>query len=247
MVGSYLMGGLGNQLFQYAAGRALSLRRGVPLCLDLSWFEEPERLPYELDLLGIDPPPALDVRWRVHEAEGYVFDPRVLDAPDGSKLVGYWQSERYFEDAADWIRSDISLPGDRFTKTISLHVRRGTAKFPADPTLGLMTVDYYREAVAEIARRSDVKDVMVFADDWEWVRDNLKLDLPWVGANGSGLADFSRMSRCEHHVIANSSFSWWAAWLNPSPDKIVVGPTDFAEFRTPDFLPVSWTGIPCAP
>ncbi len=258
VIGVYIRGGLGNQMFQYAAGRAVALRLGASLGVELSWYDEgasrpyPQgRFPYQLGHFGIDAfsmteEHAIEMDHQANETHDYVFDPVVPYAPDGSMLNGYWQSERYFDDYADQIRTDLPVPGPRFESVASLHVRQGTPEFPTDPELGMMTPAYYEEALEEILKVSLVEEVWVFADDVEWARD-LRLQVPTYVMNGSGLGDFSLMSRCEHHIVANSSYSWWAAWLDPNPGKIVVAPRDFAEFPMPDFIPESWTTISCAP
>lgn len=242
------MGGLGNQLFQYAAGRALAYRRTAELALDRSWYRSDPRfyLPYQLDKLGVQARevPAAGL-YPVTEQQEWVYDPAVLDAIDGSCLRGYWQSEKYFAEIADYLRQELAVPGPPVPRSCSVHIRRGTAEFVADPSLNRQGADYYEQAVALVKKHAEVEHVFVFTDDRDWFRSS-GLPMSWhLASPADGLTDFARMSRCEHHVICNSSFSWWAAWLDPNPDKIVVAPSGASAFVMPDFIPDSWETIEC--
>ncbi len=258
-------------MFQYAAGRALALRRKVDLALDLGWFAEKHTSssghdfshPYQLGAFDIE----ADLPWQsvaTLKEEGFGFDPRVLDANDRTRLDGYWQSERYFADFADEIRSDLRFAEEPSTgvglllehlgsvESVSVHVRRGSAPdyrgdlaHWASADFGLLGATYYEAGMNLVADRVEGARFYVFTDDPAWCFGNLPGVL--VMPTNPGLDDLRLMSACRHHVVANSSFSWWAAWLNPSPEKIVVGPVDFAEDRrydSPDYLPESWLKVP---
>lgn len=161
---------------------------------------------------------------------------------DDIYLVGYWQSEKYFKPVIAQIRKDFRfrLPFEGIntefaarisqTHAVSLHVRRGDyANNPkTTSTHGLCSLDYYRAAVAHVVGKVEKPEFFIFSDDIDWVKANLSLDFPhhFVEHN-QGVAsyiDMRLMSLCSHHVIANSSFSWWGAWLNHAPEKIVVAP-----------------------
>lgn len=184
----------------------------------------------------------------------------LADMPDTCYLMGNWQSERYFAQVADTIRADFSfkvLPSGRNaelaeligkTTAVSLHVRRGDiASNPASLAFhGLCSLDYYRQAIEYVAAKVAKPEFVIFSDDMDWVRENLHVDYPchYVDHN-MGLEsynDMRLMSLCHHHIIANSSFSWWGAWLNPRKDKIVVAPERWfaAEFDSTDIVPSSW-------
>jgi hypothetical protein len=281
-----LMGGLGNQLFQYATARALALRHGAEVVLDLSHYEEDRLRRYELGsypiaariataaelrsskaagglraiaerLLGRAPGPAAPAYHEPH----FHFDPLVLQQRPPVHLIGYWQSERYFVDAAEVLRREFSPQAPlepenariaaaiATTNAVSLHVRRGDYVSNAHTNAyhGVCSLDYYRAAVAHIRREIPDAHLFVFSDDHEWTRRNLAPDLPttYVTANPAdrGFRDLQLMSRCRHHVVANSSFSWWGAWLNPSPDKMVIAPARWfasAEHDTRDLVPATW-------
>ncbi len=309
MITALIRGGLGNQMFQYAMGRALALRRGVDLTVDTRgcrWYglrlglgrfrlplvEAPAaRIPdpvyhrhlcrlrhYERLRPYLWLHPCAWFHWLssrtaralhtygpgpvLHRERRFSFDPRVLDAPDGSFVAGFWQSERYFADAADTIRRDFTLrdppsaenrrwlDGIRATGcAVSVHVRHGAA---AD-VLGVCSPAYYREAARLVEQRTGAQPVLfVFSDEPARVREQLRFDheahvLDHNGTEGQAHDDMRLMAACDHHVIANSTFSWWAAWLNPSPDKVVVAPEPWmrsCELDTSDVLPRGWLTAP---
>jgi hypothetical protein len=282
-----LMGGLGNQMFQYACGRALALRTGHKLVLEtglldtrsltaprvfaLDAFTIAARLATTADMA--EHIPLLDrvkrrLGLRVPSAMQTIREPHLHFAPglfpaqfDRLCLVGYWQSERYFADHATVIRRDLALRADREARldaawlarmaavnSVSLHIRRGD--YAADAKInsvhGVCPLDYYRRAAAHIAGQTRTPEFFVFSDDPVWVREHLKLDFPLHLVSDGRLRDFEEltlMSRCRHHIIANSSFSWWGAWLNPRPDKIVCAPRIW--FLDPaldarDLVPGAW-------
>ena len=284
-------------MFQYAAGRALSLRNGVPLKVDLSTFETSRRRRYELEAFRVCAAPAtgadlgqfgfgakvgasapnhlsrmlqrLRIRerrgeWPIYREPHFHFDPRgtALQAPH--YLEGYWQSEKYFLDHADTVRREFvpRAPLDPenaalaaqidAVNAISLHVRRGD--YVSDPTTrryhGTCALDYYRSAVDYVGHRVEAPHLFLFSDDPEWTRQNLEFPFPTtvVTANlpDRGYRDMQLMARCNHHIVANSSFSWWGAWLSPGGQKIVVAPSRWfnsASNDTRDLIPESWVRI----
>ncbi len=286
-----VMGGLGNQMFQDAAGLRLARVRRVELKLDLSYYERPPRgstpRKFELDRLNISAPVAIPEeigrftrdptgghRWwrlvpRLLGASGprwiregtMRFDPRVLRAPRNAYMDGYWQSERYFRDAGDRVRSEFTfrdpLEGksreiaDRIgsCESVSLHVRRGdyVSHSRVAARHGACPLEYYRRAAAEIAGRVGRPEFFVFSDDAKWARDNVQTGFPstFVDHNDPehGFEDMHLMSLCRHHVIANSSFSWWGAWLSRPLNRIVIGPRRWfadSESASADLLPTDW-------
>lgn len=292
MVISQLIGGLGNQMFQYAAGRSLALKLGTQLHLDISGFAsyglhqgfELKRIfdcTAEIaaerevrNILGWQYSPiALRVlsshRFALFRRKGFVVEPHfqywhgLSNLASESYLVGYWQSEKYFSDVTAQIRQDFTfkLPINGLNaavakqispiNAVSLHVRRGD--YVNNPittaTHGLCSLDYYRNAIRYLAAHTTHPHFFVFSDDIAWVKENLPIDFPhrYVDHNhgAESYNDMRLMSLCRHHIIANSSFSWWGAWLNPNMDKIVVAPTHwFAnETNTEDLIPKSWVRL----
>ena len=283
-----LKGGLGNQLFQFALGRHVAVRRGTGLSLDLSWFgnelsiETPrayQLAPYELDV-SLDgashpssgPPPRTRVgrflarrRARLIRQAGSGFDASVLDAPDGSLLDGYWQSEKYFQGIADRIRAEVTLPNpprganattlsriEGSRRAVGLHVRRGdymTNRHARD-FHGTPGVEWYRRAVELIAGRVGDPELFVFSDDPDWSERELRPHHPATYVRHNPNApheDLRLLAACRHHVLANSSFSWWGAWLGGGDDQIAVAPSPW--FRkvpeaTGDVVPSRWITLP---
>ncbi|MCX7140154.1 MAG: alpha-1,2-fucosyltransferase [Proteobacteria bacterium] len=264
-----LTGGLGNQMFQYAAGRALADRLAANLLFDTRALEHAfarnayTRRPYALAPFKLRARPAtpkelnrwpgwvaeIGMRLRLarplfrhwHFESGISYDPsvRTLQAP--VCLVGYWQSERYFTDIADSIRADFTLAqplhGDNAGtlelahngNSVGLHVRRGdfVSLSDAAEVHGVCSIDYYRRAIDVLKNRCADCHFLVFSDDPEWARAELPLDPSAVFVTGNAEAperDLALMSACRHHIIANSSFSWWAGWLGYHPEQVVIAP-----------------------
>jgi hypothetical protein len=282
-----LGGGIGNQLFQYSAARALAARLGVPLGIDGRRFEGRGWPVYALDRFSIDTAPidpgALPFRegrvlgrllsrfggrFAVYREAGLTFDPAVPFLPDGTYLRGVFASERYFVDQEAVIRRDLAFvnPPDtdnravlaRISETtaVSVHVRRGdyVTNRRANQVHGTVETDFYRRAADYVAKRSD-NDItcFVFSDDPGWAAENLKLGYPMQVVSGNspeqGVEDLRLMASCRHHILANSTFSWWGAWLNPSADKITVAPTPW--FRDPSvddstIVPECWISLPAS-
>ncbi|MDD2851998.1 MAG: alpha-1,2-fucosyltransferase [Desulfuromonadaceae bacterium] len=291
-----LWGGLGNQMFQYAAARRLAHANGVPLKLDTRWFVSNSSIDtprsYELDVFTLQTDLAtatesrrlggLDTRrwpkvakrllaaWGYTPPKSYVvekhyyFDAGILQLKDECYLDGYWQSEKYFCDAAGLIRNDFTvkpIPDDanggllreiNGCESVSLHFRRGDYVTNANAAAfhGMIPLDYYAAALKTIGVRVTSPRLFVFSDDQEWVKQNLKTGFPvtYVEGNGAEKAyeDMRLMSACRHHIIANSSFSWWGAWLGANPDKTVIAPRNWfidSAVDTCDLIPDSWVRL----
>lgn len=190
----------------------------------------------------------------------FLYWPGFFDVPDDCYLVGYWQSEKYFLDVASIIRADFTFkhPLDNHNaevakqisqvSAVSLHVRRGDyANNPNTNNIhGLCSQDYYLMAVKYVAERVENPHFFIFSDDIAWTRTALKLDFPceYIDHNQGieSYNDMRLMSLCRHHIVANSSFSWWGAWLNPDADKIVIAPKRwFAnQINVQDLFPPGW-------
>jgi hypothetical protein len=287
MIITRLQGGLGNQMFQYAAGLALAAARTAQLKLDLTLFDVRDgrtarryaldcfrvsaarTTPEELEALQSKRPLAarisqrLDPRAAARERH-FHYDPEVARLPDDSCLEGYWQSERYFEHAAARVRQEFTFarePSGRNAElarelaacaAVSVHVRRGD--YVSDPATraahGLCSLDYYRCATAYVAARVREPVFVWFSDDPDWTRAHLDLGPAAIvvdhNAAHDGAEDMRLMSLCRHHVIANSTFSWWGAWLNADPHKIVIAPERWFPDRardTRDLLPRRWVTL----
>lgn len=290
-----LYGGLGNQLFQYAVGRSISVRFNAPLVLDLTWFDEvlhqssmtvrkyalaPFDLPVQLRSSITTPnkfsriqsimSSFISRRLGIHFGEkrftesSFRFDKEVLHLRPPVWLSGYWQSHYYFDDATELIKNDLisaqklSKNSDEILKkicsldAICVHVRRGDYVTNKNASLfhGLCTPEYYLKGVKLVAQGLKRPHGFVFSDDPEWVKANLDigLDFTVVDVNGSDEAhqDMWLMSACKHFVIANSSLSWWGAWLGNDAEKRVIYPSRwFADrtINTSDLCPDEWISL----
>ncbi len=189
------------------------------------------------------------------------FDPAILKTRKHVYLNGYWQTEKYFLDLASLIRSEFTVKSPlneinlsianqmRPTNSVSIHVRRGDyiINQATHDFHGVCSLDYYKRAVAEISAEITDPLFFVFSDDPEWTQDNIQLHHPTVFVTHNGVEeeyeDLRLMSLCKHHIIANSSFSWWGAWLGTNRDKIVIAPKKWfntADMDTKDLLPERW-------
>ncbi len=186
-----------------------------------------------------------------------------MDLPDDRYLFGYFQSDRYFRDVRDTILEDLTVlePMDEVnedmakkmegSRSVCLHVRRGDyiTNQDANRILGVDLTDYYHQAVRQMNERLGECHYFVFSDEPEWVRRNLDIgnDFTVVDINPPEKAeqDLRLMSLCSNFIIANSSFSWWGAWLSRSPDKIVMAPKRwFLDDRNvKDRCPEEWIRI----
>ncbi len=189
------------------------------------------------------------------------FDPSVFEIRKTTFLEGWFQSELYFRENGDLIRRELQLrqpPSDENRKclqqiassaAVSVHVRRGD--YVSDPhinkVIGICGLDYYRAAIELVRGRVASPTFFVFSDDPQWTRENLDVPEPRVfishNCNVADWEDIRLMSACRHFVIANSTFSWWGAWLGAAADKIVVAPKVwFADpgISTKDIVPESW-------
>jgi len=193
------------------------------------------------------------------------YDPEILSLPDGVFLDGYWQSEKYFEGISDIIRREFCiktpvegknleiLESISSSESVSLHIRRGSYVLPPyNAVHGLSSLAYYQKSVDYIANAIKSPYFYIFSDDPQWTRDNLKLSYPctFIDQNDAvkDYEDLRLMSHCKHNILANSTFSWWGAWLNQNPGKMVIAPSQwFADpemnNKTIDLIPGNWIRI----
>ena len=292
MIIMQLVGGLGNQLFQYAAARRLAQHNGVEFALDfqdhqgltprtyrLGYFNIRERLATPEETLR-----AQDLRaqgqlarlWRqrrkllpyyrrrvVLERYPYRFDPRLLHISAEAYLIGYWQNEKYFAPIADTIRAEFTLKEPlsaasaavarqiEASEAVGVHVRRGD--YAHNPVTnrhhGLCSPDYYQTCARQILDQHPRAVFYMFSDDPRWA-ENLDLGGPRVVVEHNGperdYEDWHLLSRCRHFIIANSTFSWWAAWLAAWPAKRVFAPSQWLASNSDeaaDLVPAGWQRV----
>ena len=289
MVVTKLAGGLGNQLFQYATGRALSVRLGVPLWIESSGYgplcDRPihldrfnilaEKLPVSRPLQEIwTRRPFFSVAKRLDRLQLHLryrllvdpcrgFDSRFLSTSGRVYLQGYWQSERYFQPVAHLVRRELTFrepPGADnaallekidSVEAVALHVRRGDYLTGNHLTrFFVLGLDYYRQAIDHFAGRLRAPHYFIFSDDPAWTRENIRPAAPvtYVTHNlgDRDFEDLRLMARCRHFIIANSSFSWWGAWLGADPARQVIAPRPWAEepeAMTRERIPAGWHTI----
>ena len=278
-----LTGGLGNQMFQYALGRALSLRTDAKLLFDTRALARDNQRSYALSGFRIDGRVALaselPLEWgpitrrlpwlsritggpRLIAEREFTFDPMIVTLAPPIALHGNWQSEKYFCDIAPIITADFSLsrPLDSRRQelateivgapaAVSVHVRRGdyVSNRAASAYHGTCEPAWYSEAKRRMDIAVNDATYFVFSDDVTWAQSSLP---EFVGCrfiepsqDGRDECDLYLMSLCNHHIIANSSFSWWGAWLSGGAHKRVVAPARWfagAKHDTRDLIPSSW-------
>ena len=191
------------------------------------------------------------------------YSPQMSNLNDNTYVNGYWQSEVYFSEIESEIRADFSFKpplskqnaelAEKISNlnSVSLHVRRNDFAHNSkiNATHGLCSLAYYQAAIRYVAERVKQPYFFIFSDDPAWVTSNLKTDYSceFVQHNQGkeSYNDMRLMSLCRHHIIANSSFSWWGAWLNPSETKIVIAPQQwFAnDNNTQDLIPQEWVRL----
>jgi hypothetical protein len=215
----------------------------------------------------------IPVKLAVHRMAGIrVLDETVLHdmdplmqnlPPEGKKLLfrGYWQSVTYMDGQEERLREELrfrNLPEGNNAEMlarikgepcpVSLHIRRGDYRQVSNGSI-LLPLEYYHQAIDRMLALDPASRFFVFSDDLDWARENLPRDLPatFVVGNNEEQAheDLRLMSDCKHHIIANSSFSWWGAWLNPDPNKRVIMPKFWmGAMQTPEgLIPARWETV----
>jgi len=281
-----LKGGLGNQLFQYAAGLSLAAVHNTILKVDIEALNHPDAAigtyrKFDLQALTLSPAVATDkeistirpsgffrildklqpaYKRKEYKESGFYFDTSFFKSRNNIYLKGYRQSEQYFTPIKPVIETGFRFKPEIISavieygqklieeNSISLHVRRGDYKNPVVMDYhGLSDASYYQKAIDLLQRKINQPKFYIFSDDPEWVQDNLQFSAPMEIISGikshNHFEDFHLISQCKHQIIANSTFSWWAAWLNKNPEKIVVAPKKWfnnAPYDTRDLIPETW-------
>jgi hypothetical protein len=282
-----LKGGLGNQLFQYAAGLSLAHYHQTILKADISQLNQKDKQintyrSFDLRQTLADPIVATEseIQWmqsqdifskyldklrpphkrKIYREDDFRFDNNFFKAANDTYLQGYRQSEKYFLSIGQKIRDIFRIREEAISKvkdkgrqlssvnSIAIHIRRGdySNKIVRD-FHGILDETYYRAAIRHFETLYDDCHFLIFSDDPEWVNNKLSFHSVSEMISGkytsSAIEDFYLISQCKHQVIANSTFSWWAAWLNPNPGKIVVAPEKWfnnAPYDTRDLIPETW-------
>jgi Glycosyl transferase family 11. len=233
MVAAKLYGGLGNQMFQQAAAIGYAMKYNIP-------FNNNRLAP------GL---PTMELKETGHN---YNNIPNYFGRNRNILLNGYFQSEKYFDHCKEQIRAYFYGPTEIEKGTCSIHVRRGDYLLYPDKH-PVVTMEYINKAV-DIIYKKGISHFKVFSDGIDWCREEFD-NLPnghfeFMERSVNASKDMLLMAECEHNIIANSTFSWWGAWLSPNPDKIVISPSTANWFGpgnsklcTDDIIPDNWIQI----
>jgi len=289
-----LIGGLGNQMFQYAFGLSTSVQLRVPVKFDvqnlldrtprenftfrdfeLGIFEGKLTLATKADTLLFTSFPEeyfprlyyriqrkLKNARRYQERQHAVYDSEVLRVGSNTYFEGYWQSEKYFKPCCETLIREAftfkppllgpnRILADQIlaTNAVAMHVRRGdyVTNSLTNEVHGTCSPAYYQQALASVQERVGEVSLFIFSDEPEWVHQNMHFSVPttYISHNqgSASYEDMRLMSLCQHNIIANSSFSWWGAWLNGNPNKVVVAPQQWNQVTstdTTDLIPSGW-------
>ncbi|MBC7916908.1 MAG: glycosyltransferase [Rhodoferax sp.] len=244
-----IMGGLGNQIAQYLYGRCCADQLGVELKLDLRAYGTYKLHAYGLEKFNIRAEPATDTEITLAQATGVVrerslmFDPELAaQVRDGVYLDGYWGDYRYTLPRLAQLQAEFlptqALHPDNLalmvqieqTESVSLHIRRGD--YVTNPNCVVLPLTYYEDALAEVTARIPNAHVYIFSDDMPWAEANLHPNVPHTYVKGNdasrNLDDFELMRSCKHHIVANSTFSGWAAMLDGKAGNVIAPQQYFA-------------------
>lgn len=288
-----LRGGLGNQMFQWAAATALANTHSVEAKVDIRELDlqsnDPDFAYRSYELLNFKNPPIIASDFELAAYEGtkskgfkkllewikgsnpvrykeeqFSFDPDFFKLPNSTYLDGYFQSEKYFMNDRTGLLdlfqfhiedTDINLKyvGDiQKQASISVHVRRGdyVKSKSTNEYHGVCSLEYYFQSIEYFKERIKDPVFYFFSDDIQWVKHKFNgssSNFVFLGHNEgeNSYKDMLLMSHCKHNIIANSSFSWWGAWLNRNPGKIVVAPDKWfnVSIDTSDLIPETWIKI----
>ena len=306
--------GLGNQMFQYAAGLSLSKEKGTILKVDTSSYQGYKLRKYELDtFFGITTPEAsreeIQALWYNHPLiktwnkilpgkkirvlglpyeeriiqrnllaffdffypphkrttytePHYYHDKNFFNANKKLYLHGYWMSWKYFHKHEQAVRKAYAIKRElvqhlddltnelQSTNSVSVHIRRTDYTDPLMQRLkGVIPFSYYKKAIEKIQQQNENISLYFFSDDIDWVKQNLQFSNVPVkyidkSVTSAAIEDFYLMTQCRYNIIANSTFSWWAAYLNNNEHKLVIAPkkwySDDAPYDYKDVYPETW-------
>lgn len=247
MIITKLQGGLGNQIFQWAYGKKLSMEHNTPLYLDLSFFNNQNHRRFSLDKFKNLEYNILDNNTKPSNVIRVIddFNYKEFSYYDNRNYYvdGYWQSEKYFKEIENTIKECLrpeTPPTLIEGVSVSLHIRR-TDYITSNGYHPIQPIEYYERALNIIG---EYDKILIFSDDINWCKQNLKFDNMVFIEGQSDVEDLWLMSMCNHNIIANSSFSWWGAWLNNNPNKKVITPSrwfgDHVNLNTDDIIPNDW-------
>jgi Glycosyl transferase family 11 len=240
------------QLDVFKTDVTFATEKDLKQILGMSFLREPNRL---LNRFGIN------ILSHYYSEKTHNFNSEVLNLKDNAYLEGYWQTPQYFDEIEDIIRTDFvfketvnasnaSLAHQiEPTESVAIHIRRGD--YLNNPRHNVFDISYIEKGIAFMQDSlGDKIRLFIFSDDLPWCRENLNMLYPNIPRSycdgGNGKEDFQLMSMCKHFIIANSSFSWWAAYLSTNSDKIVIAPKKWfndERINSSDLIPQNWIQI----
>ena len=281
MIIARVTGGLGNQMFQYAAAKALAIQNGIDVKLDISEYSKGQLRNFDLfnfnvttsiaskneieELKAFNSLDRLKAHFtpvkkrRFYKEPFFHFDSNFFKLGSNVYIQGYFQSEKYFQPIKEIIIKEFTLKKEVIGKvqelgiqlqnenSVSVHIRKGDYKNKETKKFhGILPLDYYHKALKKV--RSEIQDphFYIFTDDSKWVEQNFEVSNATIVSGNisfNHFEDLFLMSHCCHNIIANSSFSWWGAWLNQNKGKIVIVPEGWFN-KGPkdvhDLIPANW-------
>lgn len=256
MIVSKIQGGVGNQLFQWAFAKNLSLINNDDFYIDISFYNNQTNVTPRKFSLGSFP----NIKFKIFQQENINsfniyydnFSVKKIRTHHNENyyLDGYWQSEKNFIESSKIIKEELSPNDDVRNKlkkilpdgvNISLHIRR-TDYLSSNGFHPVLPIEYYNKSLDLI---KEYDNIIIFSDDIEWCKKNLSFKNSLFIDNLSDVESIWLMSMCDHNIIANSSFSWWGAWLNDNPNKIITSPNTWfgSNINTSNMIPENWYRI----
>ncbi|MEK7202850.1 MAG: alpha-1,2-fucosyltransferase [Patescibacteria group bacterium] len=260
-----IQGGLGNQMFQYACGRNLELS-GKKIIFDTSFFNGDKAKKDTARNFKLN---NFDIKTKAKFSNKKYLIINIINKIKrklGFKQEFFYQSEKYFKNIKNIIHKEFTLKNslakeslmwqEKISMTensVSLHIRRGdyVQKKETNAFHGTCDIQYYKKAIekiTEILKNKNI-EIFVFSDDIDWAKENLLLSYPTHFVSDPQIPDYEEIfliSLCRHNIIANSTFSWWGAWLNKNSNKIIMAPKQWTVAKTSDeldILPINWIKI----
>ena len=292
---SYIQGGLGNQMFQYAIARALSEHYQMPFALNRQWFDVLQEgttpREFQLGLLNIqsidiaDSPfpskpnkvnkalqkiltnrPLVIYQQNAFEFDNSLFNLRGIAHRD-LYLFGYWQAYPYIERVQKILQKEFKtkdpllefyqpyLQRIASSESVMVHIRRGdyVHSKSAAQFHGALPIDYYHQSMHELRRINPDAHFFVFSDDLQWAKESLQSDfdktfVEHASSPDAAAHELQLMTACKHHIIANSSLSWWGAWLKQASGGLVYAPNHWVndkQLNLSNLLPPAWKKVVC--
>jgi hypothetical protein len=262
-----ILGGLGNQMFQYAYAKSLDVK-GINVKLDLSEIKKYKlHGGYQLDKFNITVEHVKKLKLLFFKLNPFyhfkeknlMFDKNLLQFNSDKYVKGYFQSEKYFLNIRETLLENFTFNKKKTNSTnkyidqikkiensCSIHIRRGdyVTNLETNQIHGICSLKYYEKGIQLIMKKYKNVKFYIFSDDISWAKKNLKItDSVFIDHKCTPHEDLYLMSICKHNITANSSFSWWGAWLNKNKSKTVIAPTHWYKTKNNEIVPKNWIKI----